>query len=334
MEAFKLIQLANAFSQSMFAYTFDGKPRPFSASFAVSNRCNIHCSYCNFPNMDPTELSLGDIETIFDRLKKLGVKRLGLLGGEPLLRKDILKIIQLAKERGFMTSLNTNLLLYDKYKDKLDDIDYFFTSLDGDPERHAANRGKQDYERILAAIRDIVSRGKKITAICVVTDPEIAIADYLLDLAEKEKINVHFQPECYDTEIVLRSAPAKMEDKKIRAFWQYLFDKKKSGSPISSSLTYLKYISEWSDYSISSYYDENERCGAGRGFLFVDAKGDAYPCAYTKGKAEGVSLITEDYADKFDKQTPCTKCIVGPMLEFNMLFQKPLSSITNALSNV
>lgn len=334
MEAFKLLQLANAFSQSILAYAVDGKPRPFSASFAVSNRCNIRCSYCNFPHMDPSELSLSDIDIIFRRLAKAGVKRLGLLGGEPLLRRDILDIIALAGDRGFMVSLNTNLLLYDKYKDKLNAIDYFFTSLDGDPAKHLANRGKQDYDRILSAIRHIVSSGKKLTAICVVTDPDTSIADYLLDLAVREKINIHFQPECYDTEIVLRSAPAVMEDKKIRDFWRYIYERKVGGAPIASSSGYLKYISEWSDYKVSSYYDPDARCGAGRGFLFVDAQGEAFPCAFTKGKTKSVNLIHQEYPENFDKLTPCTKCIVGPMLEFNLLFQTPFSSLRNAIASI
>ena len=334
MELFKMAQIANAYGQSLVSFGIDAAPRPFSASFAVSNRCNIHCSYCNFPNMDPTELSLADVKTIFVRLKKMGVKRVNLMGGEPLLRRDFLEIVDLAKERDFFISMNTNLLVYEKYKDKLDHIDYFFTSLDGNAESHIANRGKQSYDKILSAIRDIVIRKKKLIAICVVTDPDIAIAEYLLDLADKEKILIHFQPECYDTEIVQRSAPNKIESQRIRGFWNYLANRKKKGAPISTSLEYIKYIIEWNDYSISSYYDKQEKCGAGRGYIFIDAAGVAFPCGYTKGKMEGISLLTRDWNTQFDKLTPCTKCIVGPMLEFNLLFKKPVSSVINALANL
>ena len=162
MEAFKLFQLSVAYSQSLLAYTTDSAPRPFSASFAVSNKCNIRCSYCNFPNIETPDLSLDDIATIFSKLKEMGVKRLGLLGGEPLYRKDFINILELAKQAGFFISLNTNLLLYEKYKNELDAVDYFFTSLDGSPERHVKTRGKQNYQRIIEAIRDIVGRGKKL----------------------------------------------------------------------------------------------------------------------------------------------------------------------------
>ena len=332
MEAFKTLQMGLAYSQSLLSYKTNGKPRPFSASFVVSNRCNIRCSYCNFPLMKEPELSLQQVEELFKRLKEVGVKRLGLLGGEPLYRRDILEIIALAKQMGFFVSLNSNLLLYDKFRDKLDVVDYFFTSLDGTPERHIKNRGKQDYDKVINGIRDIRERGKPLTAICVVTDFETSDADFLITLAEKENFTLHFQPECFDTEIVLRTADETLSQEKAKAFWGYLLEKKQRGAPLTSSAEYFKYIIQWSDYKQSSVYNPDARCAAGLGYIFVDATGTAYPCAYTKGKTKGVNLLEENWQTSFTKKTPCTQCIVGPMLEFNLLFDKPFSSVANVLN--
>ncbi|MCF8256210.1 MAG: radical SAM protein [Flavobacteriales bacterium] len=330
MEAFKLMQMASAYGQSLLSYHLGGAPSPFSASFAVSNRCNLRCSYCNFPLMEEPELTLAQVDTLFDRLREMGVRRLGILGGEPLYRSDIIDIIHQAKKKDFFISLNTNLLLYPKFRDRLADVDHFFTSLDGDPEKHELNRGKQSYDKILSAIRDIVGRGKPLTAICVVTEPDRAMADYLLALADREHIQIHFQPECFDTEIVLRSADDSMNQTAIREFWHYLATCKRQGASIASSADYLEYIANWEDFRKSSVLDMDSKCAAGRGFLFVDSTGHAYPCAYTKGKAEGVNLLREDWRGTF-KHTPCTRCIVGPMLEFNLLFNRPVRSVFNAL---
>ncbi len=320
-----------AYSQSLLSYKTDGTPRPFSASFVVSNRCNIRCSYCNFPLMKEPELTLQQVETLLKNLKQMGVMRLGLLGGEPLYRKDILDIIAIAKHLGFFVSLNSNLLLYDKFQDKLNDIDYFFTSLDGTPERHVKNRGKQDYEKVLNGIRDIRKRGKRITAICVVTDYEMADADYLIDLSEKEDFTLHFQPECFDTEIVLRTADEHLDQQKARDFWTKLLKRKREGAPLTSSEEYFSYLANWHDYRQSALHNPNTRCAAGLGYLFVDATGTAYPCAYTKGKTTGINLLEENWQQAFKRKTPCTQCIVGPMLEFNLLFEKPVSSVFNAM---
>ncbi|MCW5906379.1 MAG: radical SAM protein [Chitinophagales bacterium] len=332
MGAIKTLQTGLAYSQSLLSYKTNGSPRPFSASFVVSNRCNIRCSYCNFPLMKEPELTLPQVEALFKRLKQIGVMRLGLLGGEPLYRKDILEIIATAKQLGFFISLNSNLLLYDKFNGKLSDIDYFFTSLDGTPERHIKNRGKQDYDKVLAAIRHIRSTGKPLTAICVVTDYETADADYLIALAQKENITLHFQPECFDTEIVLRTANEQLNQQKAKVFWQYLLTQKQQGAPLTSSAEYFKYIIHWHNYKQSAVYTPEKRCAAGLGYLFIDATGTAYPCAYTKGKTKGINLLEENWQTAFTKKTPCTQCIVGPMLEFNLLFEKPFSSVANVLN--
>lgn len=326
----KVFQVGIAYTQSLISYRFDGAPRPFSASFVVTNRCNLRCVYCNFPNLKSRELNLGEIELLFSKLKKMGVVRLGLLGGEPMVRKDLPQIIELAKQLGFYVSLNSNLVLYERYKDSLSKVDYFFTSLDGTPERHLMNRGKHDYHSIILAIRDIVSRGKKLTVICVVTEPDYTSADHLLQLAADEGINIHFQPEGYDAENAGRSAPVGLVQEELKAFWTYLYQKKKEGAPIASSEGFLKFTSNWSDYRVSAMKEFGSKCAGGRGFIFIDPAGLTYPCCYTKGLVDGVDLLKDDWADKFNPNTPCNTCIAGPFLEYNLLFQNPISSVVSA----
>lgn len=336
MEKYKLFQMGMSYAQSLLAYHFNGSPRPFSASFAVTNRCNLKCMYCNCPNLNTPELDIVQIEQLFDKLKKMGITRLGIFGGEPLVRKDIGEILDLAKKKGFFLSLNSNLLLYKRFKEQLGSVDYFFTSLDGTPERHIANRGKHNYDTIVDAIRDIVKQKKKITAICVVTEPDYESADYLIEFANREHIDIHFQAECYDVEKAGRSAAENLSQQEIKQFWEYLVVRKKTGAPITSSAAYLKYVSEWSDYSVTAMYDTHQRCAAGRGFLFVESTGYAYPCAYSKDleNVQGINLLKDEWSGPFSTQTPCTKCIVGPLLEFNLLFNKPFSSTLAAFNKI
>jgi len=334
MKAYKLLQMGAAYAQSLSSFHLNGKPRPFSASFAVTNKCNLRCAYCDLPNIKAPELSLDQIDVLFKKLRKMGVLRLGLFGGEPLVRKDIGEIVKLAKKHGFFISLNSNMLLYERFKDVLDPVDYFFVSIDGTPEKHIANRGNQKFEVILDSVRDIVSRKKKVTAICVVTDSDKATADYLIDLAIREKMDVHFQPECYDSECAGRTAPDDLEQEATRQFWLYLLERKKQGAPITSSKGYLEYISKWHNYKETSVYDPQHKCMAGSGFLSIDPSGIAYPCIFTKGNFEGIDLMKYEWEDKFDGTTPCTKCIVGPLLEYNLLFHKPISATLEALSKI
>ncbi|HYD49368.1 MAG TPA: hypothetical protein VEB21_13515, partial [Terriglobales bacterium] len=66
------------------------------------------------------------------------------------------------------------------------------------------------------------------------------------------------------------------------------------------------------------------RCPAGRTYLYIDPQGRSWPCAYTKGKTTAIDLLGDDWKEAAARVTPCNRCIVGPMLEFNLLAQHPL----------
>ena len=315
-----------AYGSSLLAYMVDGAPQPFSATFAVTNRCNLRCEYCNCPYIDPTNLDLGRIEVLFDRLHGMGIRRLGLAGGEPLLRADLPDIVALAKSRGFFVSVNSNLTLFHRHPERLALADLVYTSLDGDAAAHVAARGEKAHEGVLAAISQLVAGGKPVIAICVVTEHSVDQLDFLLDQAQRLGIRMHFQPQCVDTDIVRGAVAPSLRNERLRGFWRRLLEEKRLGRPIVSSSPYLEYLSQWDDFSISAVLDPETRCPAGHGYLYIDPQGKAWSCAYTKGKTTPVDLLSQDWRTAWNRQNPCTKCTVGPMLEFNLLFRRPLAA--------
>jgi MoaA/NifB/PqqE/SkfB family radical SAM enzyme len=325
------LALAGAFARSLFAWYVDGAPRPFSAAFAVTNRCNLRCEYCNTPFLDPSELPLARVEVVLDRLASLGVKRLGLAGGEPLARKDVGEIVDLAKARGFYVTMNTNLLLFAKLEPRLRGVDLFFTSLDGDRVHHEAARGRGSYDGVLDAIARITADGRRVVAICVVTGHSLDQVEHLLDVAEAGGFRIHFQPQCTDTAIVRGTLAPDLTNDRLRAFWSGLVARKRAGRPVASSVPYLETLARWADFSRSAVLDPDARCAASRGFLYVDPHGHAYPCAYTKGRTPPVDLLGDAWREAVGRQTPCTRCSVGPYVEFNLLYQRPVRTGLNVL---
>ncbi len=323
--------MALAFGRSLLSWSVDGPPRPVSATFAVTNRCNLRCSYCNTPFLDPSDLPIARVETLFDRLASVGVKRLGLAGGEPMVRRDIGDIVGLAKERGLFVTMNTNLLLYAQCRERVRAVDLFFTSLDGDREHHEAARGRGSHDGLLPAIREIAASGRRVIAICVVTEHSIEQAEPLLDLAEEGGFRIHFQPQCTETEIVRGEIAPELTNERLRRFWGRLLELKRSGRRVASSVPYLEELSSWDDFARSAVLDPDVRCAATRGFFYVDPRGQAYPCAYTKGKAEPVDLLGDDWRSALGRDTPCSRCSVGPYLEFNLLYQKPVRTALSVL---
>ena len=84
--------------------------RPVLAIFEACLRCNSNCGYCNLPlNKGHYELTRAEIRQVFSRLyRENGIRYLFVQGGEPLLRKDLVEILQDLAEMGYRLGLVTN----------------------------------------------------------------------------------------------------------------------------------------------------------------------------------------------------------------------------------
>ncbi|MFL6584357.1 MAG: radical SAM protein [Chthoniobacterales bacterium] len=89
---------------------FDRKP--WVAHLYVTEQCNLDCHYCNeFDNGVPHP-STADLKRWMDKIRELGVARLGLQGGEPLKHPDIAELVRYAKSLGFYkVSMSSNAFL-------------------------------------------------------------------------------------------------------------------------------------------------------------------------------------------------------------------------------
>lgn len=71
--------------------------RPFHVQIQVTNRCNLRCSFCDFwPNgvAPKYELSCADYRRVADQLAEMGCFVVSVEGGEPMMRPDIIEIVQ------------------------------------------------------------------------------------------------------------------------------------------------------------------------------------------------------------------------------------------------
>ena len=87
---------------------FSGKRFPLSVTFLITYRCNFKCHYCSVYNCNEREMTTSEVFSMIDQLTSLGMRRLGINGGEPLLREDISEIIRYAKKKDLLVSLFTN----------------------------------------------------------------------------------------------------------------------------------------------------------------------------------------------------------------------------------
>lgn len=322
------------FARSYASFKFLKRPRPLSAVFVVCNRCNLTCRYCNSPFLKDRELTIPEIARLFSNLKTSGIYRLGLTGGEPLLREDIGEIIALAKKTGFFTSLNSNLLLYRDRKDVFEKVDFVFTSLDGPPELHEKNRGRGSAEGVIGAIADLRKRAKNVVAITVVDEHNATGIDELIRYAEKYDFKLHFQVKGISTlapvtDVIRGNFLPGFGNEEYRAIWKNLLALKKRTKVIASSRRYLESIIAWSDYREIRTNRAKGQCAAGFGYIYIDSEGMGYPCCLIKKTTPRINLLAEDWRTAFDGKKPCNACICGPYLQLNLLYSEPLSSLAD-----
>ena len=114
----------------------DKYERPIlSLRITLTNRCNVNCLYCHHDGMvrSKDEMTADELYTICKIAKKIGVRKIRLSGGEPLLKKDIVEIVEKIASLDFKDiSMTTNGILLEKYAKDLKEagLDRVNVSLD------------------------------------------------------------------------------------------------------------------------------------------------------------------------------------------------------------
>ncbi len=101
----------------------DKYDRPIlSLRITISNRCNENCLYCHHDGMvsSKDEMTPDELYKICKIAKRIGVRKIRLSGGDPLVRKDIVEIVEKIASLDFQDiSLTTNGVLLGKYAEDL-----------------------------------------------------------------------------------------------------------------------------------------------------------------------------------------------------------------------
>ncbi|MEQ8925575.1 MAG: radical SAM protein [Fulvivirga sp.] len=136
---------------------------PVLCNYYITYRCNAKCGFCDIWEKPSPYITLENFEENLTHLKKLGAKVIDLTGGEPLLHREIDQLLKLAKEKGFITTLTTNGLLYPKWAARLKElVDMLHFSLDSPhKEEHNNSRGVDCFDHVMESIRIAKSLGER-----------------------------------------------------------------------------------------------------------------------------------------------------------------------------
>jgi MoaA/NifB/PqqE/SkfB family radical SAM enzyme len=249
--------------------------RPVLAVFEVCLRCNSDCGYCGLPlNVGRYELSRAEIGRIFAALYEYGMRFVFVQGGEPLLRRDLLDVLQDFSDLGYSLTLITNgTRLTPAIVSRLEALAVNISvSLDTlDAVRYRRIRGADQLEQVLQGIALLKDYPHPKFVTCIVSEvnreevPSVArfarergfipvIGAYHWGIARYGKIAPSLQ---YDRQTVSRVFAEILDSGLVPRgyFRRYLKDNVRwlSGKPLP-------------------------RCDAGRFSIAIDASGNVSPC--------------------------------------------------------
>jgi radical SAM protein with 4Fe4S-binding SPASM domain len=151
------------------------KPLNF-VQWLATFECNFHCPFCEASagKAGEKELTTLEVYALIDDLANMGVKRLVISGGEPLVRPDLMDIMQYGTQKRISFGLVTNGYLVEELWDRLKLYDYFlfFTSIDGLPEYHDRMRKKDSFDRAIRALDRFAGLGTRMRMINTVVHRE------------------------------------------------------------------------------------------------------------------------------------------------------------------
>jgi cyclic pyranopterin phosphate synthase len=136
---------------------------------SVTDRCNLRCQYC-MPEEDyvwlPREqiLHFEEISALVDVFIELGVDKVRLTGGEPLLRRDLPRLIRLLADKPGLRDLaiTTNGVLLSAEARALKDAGLGRVTVSLDtlrPDRFTRLTRRQDHARVLEGIAAVTRAG-------------------------------------------------------------------------------------------------------------------------------------------------------------------------------
>lgn len=297
--------------------------KPLNVMLSVTNRCQANCLYCRFPQRSQEELSTFQIFDLIDQMVQVGTQRLGLWGGEPLLRDDIGQIIDYASGKGLYVTLDSNGFLIPEKIESLKNLGHIVIALDGDRMAHEANRGKGSFAKAMEGV-EVASQHLNAWTITVLTKYNLGAIDFILKTAERYGLMCTFQILHHNERLgrnlkKLSPSPGDLQ-KAIRKIL-YL---KREGARIASSTNYLKYLLRWPDYQKPVSRDVNYGlpCLAGKLYCNVDTDGRVYRCSLLIEESPALNFLEVGFRNAFLalENIPCEACAASCFTEYNYLF--------------
>ena len=291
--------------------------KPFYLAQAITYTCNSRCKTCTYWRMSKKAHMDMNTEEVFNLLSQAydcGMRGYYLFGGEPIIRKDVSEILEFAKRKGFITTMNTNAsLLKEKAEPLSENLDFAFASLDYPNNYHDYIRGRRgSFDEVVGGVRRLLELGKtRVTLVTTISklnfDKIEAMARFAADLGVGISYNaveptVQSSFEDGRTDSVVDDYG--LGSGELQEFYETLLRLKREGHPLMESEQVLRDHVEKKPF----------KCHFPKIFVYVSPEGEIFSCTYdhtydlNKGSFEEY-FASKLYRDHVKKAEHCNICI-------------------------
>jgi radical SAM protein with 4Fe4S-binding SPASM domain len=270
---------------------------PLAVHLEVVAACNLTCTHC-FAGALPRNthpLSVREMDRLFAEMAGLGSFRLGLTGGEPLLRKDLFDVLDAATGRGLHPCLTTNaLLLTEDTARELGrrELVWLNVSLEGpSAEVNDPVRGAGTFDAVLAKLK-LLRRHARFTLAFTVLRTNAHLVRQCAELAYQ--VGAHtavFRP-LYPVGTALEHLELMPSFAQYTGALRELADMDCPGADLHG----LDPFSPESRAASGPDVHTSHTCGAGRHVCSVSVQGDVNPCSFLGPAFNGGNVRERPFA--------------------------------------
>ena len=258
--------------------------RPFFLAHAVTFGCNSRCQTCSYWKLTPRmkeDPSTEEATALLDRAYAAGMRGYYLFGGEPLVRKDVGRLVDYAKQKGFVTTMNTNGSLLGAKAASLTGLDFAFVSLDYFTDYHDEIRGRPgSFREVLHGIDRLREVTKaKVALVTTISTLNLDAMEPMARLAKEMDVSISFNSVEPTLDFGLTDSELSpnlslgLSAEQLRNFYRTLLRLKTEGYPLIETEYVLRDFVEGRPW----------RCEFPKMFVYVSPDLKIYSCDYRYG---------------------------------------------------
>lgn len=181
-----------AFSEAPLQRKMSLNPSPIPSlrylEIQITDRCNLQCRHCYIGEGSHRDLTKKQIQSVLEEFEEIQGLRLLISGGEPLLHPHFWEINDILRNHAFRSVLLSNGTLITKEVAQKLRVHEVQVSLDGVKEGHELLRGKDTFEKTMAAIDHLQQANLRVSVATMIHRRNLSEFDQLASLLQSKHI--------------------------------------------------------------------------------------------------------------------------------------------------